>query len=67
MRVCCSYTSYYESLLKMNTQLVYKREQEIKLVQDQLQQAESNTEVEVQCQLANKHFELVMGKKLIAL
>jgi len=34
----CSYTSYYEGLLKVNTQLLYTKEQEIKLVRDQLQQ-----------------------------
>jgi len=56
-----SYTSYYEGLLKVNTQLLYTKEQEIKLVRDQLQQVDNNVDVEVQCRLADKNHELIMG------
>lgn len=47
--------------MKVNTQLLYSKEQEVKLVRDQLQQVENNIDVEVQCQLADKNHELIMG------
>ncbi|XP_067931806.1 uncharacterized protein [Watersipora subatra] len=55
-----SYTSYYEALLKVNTQLLYTKEQEIKYVKDQLQRIENNIDVEVQCRLADRNHELIM-------
>lgn len=48
--------------MKVNTQLLYTKEQETKLVRDQLQQAENNIDVEVQCRLADRNHELIMGK-----
>ena len=48
--------------MKVNTQLLYTKEQEIKLVRDHLQQAENNIDVEVQCRLADRNHELIMGE-----
>lgn len=56
-----SYTSYYEALLKVNTQLLYSKEQETKLARDQLLHIENNLDVEVQCRLADRNHELIMG------
>nr|KAI8733110.1 hypothetical protein BgiMline_029055 [Biomphalaria glabrata] len=55
-----SYSMYYENLLRVHHQLLYQREREIKHLKDQLKQAQSDTQVRVQCQLADEAHDLLM-------
>ncbi|CAL1545735.1 unnamed protein product [Lymnaea stagnalis] len=55
-----SYSMYYENLLRVQHQLMFQKEREIRYLKDQLKQAQSDTRVAVQCQLADEAHDLLM-------
>ncbi|XP_012939634.1 uncharacterized protein LOC101845475 [Aplysia californica] len=55
-----SYSMYYENLLRVHHQLLYQKEQDIRHLKDQLRQAQADTRVSVQCELANEAHDLLM-------
>ncbi|XP_048257717.1 uncharacterized protein LOC124151794 isoform X2 [Haliotis rufescens] len=55
-----SYSMYYENLLRVNHQLLYQREQEIKQMREQLKGSQHTASVDVQCQLATQAHDLLM-------
>ncbi|XP_076468617.1 uncharacterized protein LOC143299362 isoform X2 [Babylonia areolata] len=55
-----SYTMYYENMLRSHHQLLYKTEQEVKHLRDELKQAKLATSVEVQCEMASRAYDLIM-------
>ncbi|KAL8592207.1 hypothetical protein ACOMHN_030882 [Nucella lapillus] len=55
-----SYTMYYENMLKCHHQLLYKSEQEVKHLHDELKQAKVATMVEVQWEMATRAYDLIM-------
>ncbi|KAH9494550.1 hypothetical protein Btru_042420 [Bulinus truncatus] len=55
-----SYSMYYENLLRVNHQLLFQREREIKHLKDQLKQGQSDTQVNVQCQMADEAHDLLI-------
>ncbi|XP_059153793.1 uncharacterized protein LOC131939486 [Physella acuta] len=55
-----SYTMYYENLLRVHHQLLFKKEQEIKHLKSEVKEAKCESQVLVQCQLANDAHDLLM-------
>lgn len=55
-----NYSSYYEGLLKMTTQLLHQREQDVKHARQEHARLQSDMDVEVQCRLADKCHALVL-------
>ncbi|CAI9720002.1 Hypothetical predicted protein [Octopus vulgaris] len=55
-----SYTNYYENMMKSFRNQLYQKEQEIRKLQDDLEVLESNLSNEVEFQLADKVFNLLM-------
>lgn len=58
-----SYAMYYENLLRHQHQLLYMKEQEVKQLNDQLEESAAATIVDVHCQLADRSHEQLLGKK----
>jgi hypothetical protein len=55
------YTVFYENLLRHQHQLMYFNERQIKSLQDNLEKKSAEIRVEVQCQMADICYELIMG------
>lgn len=56
------YTLFYENLLRLNHQQLYSREREIVFMKNALEKQQAEINVEVQCQMADSCFHLIMGK-----
>lgn len=54
------YTMFYENLLRQHHQMLYAREREIKSVKDELNAKSNEINVEVQCQMADTCYDLIM-------
>ncbi|XP_028417505.1 uncharacterized protein LOC114541907 [Dendronephthya gigantea] len=54
------YAMYYENLLRHQHQLLYTKEQEIKQIQSSKEDSEKNSQVDIDCQLADKSHELLL-------
>lgn len=59
------YTMFYENLLRQHHQLLYAREREVKSVRDNLDNKIAEINVEVQCQMADACYDLIMGINFI--
>ena len=59
------YTMFYENLLRIQHQLLYAKEREIKSLQDTIENKLTEINVEVQCQMADSCYDLIMGKKIL--
>jgi hypothetical protein len=58
------YGTFYENLLKHQHQLQYFNERQIKSLQDSLERKNNEINVEVQCQMADTCYELILGKNM---
>lgn len=56
------YTLFYETLLRQQHQLLYNRERECRSIKSILDQKVEEINVEVQCQMADTCYDLIMGK-----
>ncbi|CAB4039388.1 Hypothetical predicted protein, partial [Paramuricea clavata] len=54
------YAMYYENLLRHQHQLLYTKEQEIKQIRSSKENSEKNSQVDIDCQLADKSHELLL-------
>ena len=55
------YTMFYENLLRGQHQLLYNREREIELLKDNLEKQQASINVEIQTQMADACYDLIMG------
>jgi hypothetical protein len=55
------YTMFYENLLRQQHQLLFKREREIVSLKNTIEVKSAEVNVEVQCQMADLTYDLVMG------
>ena len=58
------YTMFYENLLRQQHQLLYLREREVLSLTDIIEKKVAETNVEVQCQMADACYDIIMGKIL---
>lgn len=54
------YTLFYENILRQQHQLLYSREREIQSMKDAIENKTSELNVEVQCQMADVCYDLIM-------
>lgn len=55
------YTMFYENLLRQHHQFLYYREREVLSLSSQLEQKTAEMNVEVQCEMADACYDLIMG------
>ena len=56
------YTMFYENLLRQQHQLLYLREREVLSLTDIIEKKVAETNVEVQCQMADACYDMIMGE-----
>lgn len=56
------YTLFYENLLRQQHSLLYRKEREIVALKDQLEKQQATINVEIQTQMADVCYDLIMGK-----
>ena len=54
------YTIFYENILRQQHQLLYNREREVKSLKNLIEAKNSEINVEVQCQMADACYEIIM-------
>mgnify|MGYP001810306578 CR=1 FL=1 len=59
------YTMFYENLLRQHHQFLYYREREVLSLSSQLEQRTAEMNVEVQCEMADACYDLIMGLLII--
>lgn len=58
------YSMFYENLLRQQHQLLYSREREVKSLKSNLENKMDEINIEVQCQMADACYDLIMGMYL---
>lgn len=56
------YTMFYENMLRQQHQLLYNREREVRSIKSILDNKIAEINVEVQCQMADTCYDLILGK-----
>jgi hypothetical protein len=59
------YTMFYENLLRQQHQILYGKEREIASLKDNLEKQQISVNVEVQSQMADTCYDLIMGTSIL--